>query len=77
MMSDPLFNLSPEQLRETLEEVRARAVVDVGTAAAEHSASRTALEAAVNAARAAGASWTEIGKAAGMSRQAARERWSR
>ncbi|MHA6806309.1 hypothetical protein [Salinifilum ghardaiensis] len=36
---------------------------------------RVELDAAVAAARAAGASWTAIGAAAGLSRQAAHERW--
>lgn len=36
-----------------------------------------ALDAAVFAARGAGASWAQIGQAAGMSRQSAHERWGR
>lgn len=34
------------------------------------------LTAAVAGARAAGASWSEVGRAAGMTRQSAHERWS-
>jgi hypothetical protein len=76
-VTEPLFDLSPEDLRAKLEEVHRQAITDVGAAAAAHGASRTALDQAVNAARAAGASWTEIGRAAGITRQSARERWSR
>jgi hypothetical protein len=73
----PLFDLSPEQLRAALQEVHRQAVTDVGAAAEAHKSSADALDRAVNAARAAGASWTEIGRAAGIARQSARERWSR
>jgi hypothetical protein len=77
MTDAPLFDLSPEQLQAALSEVQRQAVTDVGTAAAEHQDARAKLDQAVNAARAAGASWTEIGRAAGMTRQNARQRWSR
>lgn len=73
----PLFDLTPEGLRATLAEVHRQAITDVGTAAAAHGQARSALDRAVDAARAAGASWTEIGRAAGISRQTAREKWSR
>jgi hypothetical protein len=76
-MTDPLFDLSPEQLQATLAEVQRQAVTDVGTAAAGIHDARSKLDQAVAAARAAGASWTEIGRAAGMTRQNARQRWSR
>jgi hypothetical protein len=73
----PMFDLTPEQLRDALAEVHRQAVTDVGTAAEAAGLARTALDRAVNSARAAGASWTEIGRAAGLTRQAARQRWSR
>jgi hypothetical protein len=76
-VSEPLFGLSPEHLRETLAEVQRQAVQDVGTAAAAYKGAGTALDQAVNAARAAGATWTDIGRAVGIARQTARERWSR
>jgi hypothetical protein len=74
---DPQFDLTPEQLREALAELHRQAVLDVGTASAEHQAARDALDRAVTKARAAGASWTEVGRAVGITRQSARERWSR
>ena len=46
----------------------ARSSADIGAA-------QLRLEEAVLAARAAGASWAQIGDATGMSRQAAHERW--
>ncbi|MGM0384787.1 MAG: hypothetical protein ACQERF_02230 [Actinomycetota bacterium] len=42
---------------------------------AEISDAHTRLEAAVRAARAAGATWAQIGEATGVTRQAAHERW--
>jgi hypothetical protein len=76
-MSEPAWDLSPTELREKLAEVQRQAVTDVGIAAAAYKGAGSALDRAVNAARAAGASWTDIGRAAGISRQSARERWSR
>jgi hypothetical protein len=73
----PLFDLTPEQLREALAELHRQAVLDVGTASSEHKAAAAALDQAVTKARAAGASWTEVGRAVGITRQSARERWSR
>jgi hypothetical protein len=76
-MSEPAWDLSPTELREKLAEVQRQAVTDVGIAAAAYKGAGSALDRAVNSARAAGASWTDIGRAAGISRQSARERWSR
>lgn len=45
-------------------------------AAAGHAAATRSLNEAVRAAKAAGASWADIGRAAGISRQSAHERWS-
>lgn len=64
-------------LEETLRSIRELALAGIGNAAAVVTRGRDALETAVAEARAAGASWTEVGKAAGISRQAAREKWSR
>lgn len=47
---------------------------DAARAAAD---TRRRLDDAVAAARAAGASWTDVGRATGMSRQSAHERWGR
>jgi hypothetical protein len=77
MSQPPLFDMTPEQLRDALAEVQRQAVTDVGIAAAAYKGAGSALDRAVNAARAAGASWTDIGRAAGITRQTARERWSR
>jgi len=52
-------------------------VEECGRAAVAASRARQALDDAVRQARDNGASWTEIGRAAGMSRQSAHERWGR
>jgi hypothetical protein len=52
------------------------AVLGVEAAAREHRQAGTRLDKTVAAARAAGASWADIGKAVGISRQSAHERWS-
>ncbi|MFE7203802.1 hypothetical protein ACFU8R_26395 [Pseudonocardia alni] len=49
--------------------------VEVHDAAAWVSEARDELDAAVGRARAAGASWTVVGEAAGLTRQSAHERW--
>ncbi|MBF6301652.1 hypothetical protein IU459_29540 [Nocardia amamiensis] len=54
-----------------------RGTYPVELAAAEVTAAQARLTEAVRQARADGASWDAIGKAAGMSRQAAHERWAR
>ncbi|WP_280232273.1 hypothetical protein [Nocardia cyriacigeorgica] len=53
-----------------------RGTADVEDAAAEVVEAQRRLNEAVVAARAQGASWEAIGRAAGMSRQSAHERWS-
>ncbi|WP_280245467.1 hypothetical protein [Nocardia abscessus] len=54
-----------------------RGTADVEYAAKEVSAAQRRLAEAVRSAREQGASWEAIGKAAGMSRQSAHERWAR
>jgi hypothetical protein len=54
----------------------AEAVLGVEAAAREHQQAGARLDKTVAAARAAGASWADIGKAAGISRQSAHERWN-
>lgn len=54
----------------------AQAATAIAAAAGDHAATRTALDAAVRAGRAAGVSWADVGAAAGMSRQSAHERWA-
>jgi len=49
----------------------------VGLAADEVADAQARLTEAVRAAREAGASWTDIGRATGMSRQSAHERWAK
>ncbi|NHW48608.1 hypothetical protein HAV21_17180 [Paenarthrobacter sp. MSM-2-10-13] len=52
------------------------AILGVEAAAKEHRQAGLRLDKTVAAAKAAGASWTDIGRAAGISRQAAHERWA-
>lgn len=52
------------------------AILGVEAAANEHRRAGHRLDKTVAAAKAAGASWTDIGRAAGISRQAAHERWA-
>ena len=52
------------------------AILGVEAAAREHRQAGHRLDKTVAAAKAAGASWTDIGRAAGISRQAAHERWA-
>jgi len=54
-----------------------RGTADVRHAAAEVAEAEARLTAAVAAARKQGATWEAIGRAAGMTRQSAHERWSR
>ncbi len=55
---------------------QARNLEQIRTEAWAVSAAQARLTDAVRAARAAGHSWTEIGQAAGITRQAAHERWA-
>ena len=52
------------------------AILGVEAAARAHRRAGHRLDKAVAAAKAAAASWTDIGRAAGISRQAAHERWA-
>jgi len=52
------------------------AIVGVEAAAREYTQAGHRLDKTVAAAKAAGASWTDIGRAVGISRQSAHERWS-
>ncbi len=51
------------------------ALTEVQAAAAATTQARLRLDAAVTIARQSGASWADIGRAAGMTRQSAQERW--
>ena len=53
-----------------------QALEDVEATAARQAAAARALDEAVRAALAAGATWADIGRATGMTRQSATERWS-
>jgi len=53
------------------------AAAAVAAAAAAHAATAVRLDAAVDDARRAGATWADIGRAAGISRQSAHERWGK
>lgn len=48
----------------------------VEEAASRHAATGRALDEAIRAARAAGVTWTDVGRATGMTRQSASERWA-
>lgn len=54
---------------------RDSAVAAVARTAAEIEDAQARLEVAVRAARAAGATWAQVGQAMGVTRQAAHERW--
>ena len=53
-----------------------QALEDVEAAAARQATAARALDEAVRAALAAGASWADIGRGTGMTRRSATERWS-
>lgn len=69
--------VTTEDLEQLVAGIRQQAVSDVETAATRAREALEQLDDAVSSARASGASWTDIGKAAGIARQSARERWSR
>lgn len=62
-------------IEEQLRSGTVKALDDVGTCAAALGQASEALDQAVALARAAGASWPEIGRQVGISRQAAAVRW--
>lgn len=66
-----------DRLRALKAEHTLRAVSRVVAATENAAAARAALDDAVADARAAGATWEQVGRAAGMTRQSARERWGR
>lgn len=68
---------SRAELEEMLYEQTRLAVQSVQEAAAALNRDAAALDRAVAAARNAGASWADIGRAVGISRQAAQQRWQR
>ena len=68
---------SRAELEELLHEQTRLAVQSVADTAAALGQAGEALDRAVRAARNAGASWADIARAAGMSRQAAQQRWGR
>jgi hypothetical protein len=68
---------SRAELEELLYEQTRRAVGVVADEAAKLGQQGAALDRAVASARAAGASWADIGRATNMSRQAAQQRWGR
>lgn len=64
-----------QRIENELAEYRARAVVSVEEAAAAHGEASEQLDQAVARARDYGASWADIGRAVGITRQSAHERW--
>jgi hypothetical protein len=68
---------SRAELEELLYEQTRLAVQSVQEAAAAVARDAEALDRAVYAARNAGASWADIGRAVGITRQAATQRWTR
>lgn len=68
---------SRAELEELLSEQTRLAVQSVQEAAANLHRDGVALDRAVAAARSAGASWADIGRAVGITRQSAQARWTR
>ena len=68
---------SRAELEELLSEQTRLAVQSVQEAAATLNRDADALDRAVASARSAGASWADIARAVGISRQAAQQRWTR
>ena len=64
------------RLASQMAEHTVRAVSGVADAWTRHQGTGAALNDAVRAARAAGATWEDIGRAVGISRQAAHTRWA-
>lgn len=82
-MTPPIDPLRVRRLRQQqealavqLSEHATRALSLVAAGAAAVIAAESQLRQAVEHARGAGASWTDVGKAAGLSRQGARQRWA-
>ncbi|PZU49470.1 MAG: hypothetical protein DI571_02350 [Arsenicicoccus sp.] len=77
----PYYDLDGAAEQPVIEEWRRhiapwRSLEDLEEAAARQAAATRELDEAVRAAKAAGASWADIGRATGMTRQSANERWS-
>jgi ribosomal protein L9 len=64
-----------ERLEQEITERTAAAVVSVAEAARAYGGAGQALDRAVAEARAFGANWADIGRAVGITRQAAAQRW--
>lgn len=75
--ADEHFRAELDRIARARTEFAVRAVSRVATAAAANDAARAELDAAVNDARNAGATWEQIGRAAGMARQSAWRRWGK
>jgi len=71
-----LLEAERDRLARQMTEHTVRAVSDVATAVEHHRLTAAAVDDAVRAARAAGASWEQIGAAAGITRQSAHARWA-
>jgi hypothetical protein len=77
-MSQPqLIPPTRDELLEQLRQLREQGVGTVAAAAAVEKEATRKLAEAVAAARDAGASWQDVADAAGVSRQAAQQRWGR
>lgn len=78
-----ISGLAPEEVEEAMSREwrqhaeQGRVLEVVRERAREVAAAQARLAEAVRAARSAGRSWAEVGEAAGISRQAAHERWSK
>jgi hypothetical protein len=75
--ADEHFRAELDRIRAARTELAVRAVSRVATAAANADAAAADLDAAVADARNAGATWDQIGRAAGMARQSAWRRWGK
>lgn len=77
LRADPVGDIEDAVREEWKAHLPSPAVADVKTAAAAARKADDALDDAVRRARLDGASWAAVGDAAGMTRQAAHERWSK
>jgi hypothetical protein len=71
----PLVARTREELLQQLAHLRKSSLGDVAAAAKTAEEADAALAIAVTHARVAGASWADIGRACGITRQAAQQRW--
>jgi hypothetical protein len=77
MVQPPLYPPTRAELLDQIKQLRAQGIVSVAEAAATYDEAVQLLNGSVRRARDAGASWDDIARATGMSRQGAQQRWGR